>query len=92
MAYDAITQRGAPLSDAALSQLFTEARTRNAWSDRPVAPELLQKLYDLTKFGPTAVNASPARFVLVTSPPDKDRPNLWLVEGQTPTTHNAPGR
>ena len=47
-----------PLSDEALAQLFTEARTRNAWSDRPVAPELLHKLYDLTKFGPTAVNAS----------------------------------
>ena len=30
MAYDALTSRDAPLSDAALSQLFTEARTRNA--------------------------------------------------------------
>jgi hypothetical protein len=30
MAYDAIPQRDAPLSDAALSQLFTEARTRRA--------------------------------------------------------------
>ncbi|MCA0367104.1 MAG: hypothetical protein LCH57_03445, partial [Proteobacteria bacterium] len=39
MAYDALPARDAPLSDAALAQLFTEARTRNAWTDRPVEPE-----------------------------------------------------
>ena len=34
MAYDATHQRDVPLSDAALSQLFTEARTR-AVAGRP---------------------------------------------------------
>ena len=90
MAYDAATQRDAPLSDAALSQLFTEARTRNAWSDRPVAPELLHKLYDLTKFGPTAVNASPARFVFVTSPEAKARLIPLMSEGNRAKTLQAP--
>lgn len=90
MAYDAITQRDAPLSDAALSQLFTEARTRNAWSDRPVATELLQKLYDLTKFGPTALNASPARFVFVTSPEAKARLIPLMGEGNRAKTQQAP--
>ena len=52
MAYDAST-RDAALDDNALAQLFTEARTRNAFSDRPVSTEQLQKLYDLTKFGPS---------------------------------------
>jgi 3-hydroxypropanoate dehydrogenase len=90
MAYDAVTNRDAPLSDAALSQLFTEARTRNAWSDRPVAPELLKKLYDLTKFGPTAVNGSPARFVFVASPEAKARLIPLMSEGNRAKTQQAP--
>ena len=90
MAYDAVTQRDAPLSDAALSQLFTEARTRNAWSDRPVAPELLHKLYDLTKFGPTAVNATPARFLFITSPEAKARLAPLMAEGNRAKTLQAP--
>ena len=90
MAYDAITQRDVPLSDAALSQLFTEARTRNAWTDRPVQPELLRKLYDLTKFGPTAVNAGPARFVFITSPEAKARLVPLMSEGNRAKTQQAP--
>ena len=90
MAYDAISQRDAPLSDAALSQLFTEARTRNGWTDRPVAPELLHKLYDLTKFGPTAVNMTPARFLFVTSPEAKARLVPLMSEGNQAKTAQAP--
>lgn len=90
MAYDAIPQRDAPLSDAALSQLFTEARTRNGWTDRPVAPELLRKLYDLTKFGPTAVNMTPARFLFVTSPEAKARLAPLMSEGNRAKTAQAP--
>lgn len=90
MAYDAIPQRAAPLSDAALSQLFTEARTRNGWTDRPVAPELLRRLYDLTKFGPTAVNMTPARFLFVTSPDAKARLVPLMSEGNRAKTAQAP--
>ena len=90
MAYDAIIQRDAPLSDAALSQLFTEARTRNGWTDRPVAPALLHKLYDLTKFGPTAVNTTPARFLFVTSPEAKARLVPLMSEGNQAKTAQAP--
>ena len=90
MAYDALTHRDAPLSDAALSQLFTEARTRNGWTDRPVAPELLRKLYDLTKFGPTAVNGSPARFVFITSPEAKARLSPLMSEANRAKTLQAP--
>ncbi|ATQ41056.1 malonic semialdehyde reductase [Caulobacter mirabilis] len=57
----------AVLSDAGRDLLFREARTHNGWSDRPIPEALLRELYDLTKFGPTAVNATPARFVFVTS-------------------------
>ncbi|MDQ8028091.1 MAG: malonic semialdehyde reductase [Brevundimonas sp.] len=90
MAFDALTDRDAPLSDAALAQLFTEARSRNGWTDRPVPEALLRKLYDLTKFGPTAVNNTPARFVFVTSPEAKARLIPLMSEGNQAKTAQAP--
>ena len=90
MAFDASAVRDRPLSDSALAQLFTEARTRNAWSDRPVSEDLLRRLYDLTKFGPTAVNATPARFVFLTSPEAKARLAPMMSEGNREKTLQAP--
>lgn len=90
MAFDSTPVRDRPLSDAALAQLFTEARTRNAWSDRPVPEDLLRKLYDLTKFGPTAVNATPARFVFLTSPEARARLAPHMAEANRAKTLQAP--
>lgn len=90
MAFDAVPARDAPLSDAVLGQLFTEARTRNGWTDRPVPEALLRRLYDLTKFGPTAVNNTPARFVFVTSPEAKARLIPLMGEGNQAKTLQAP--
>ena len=61
----------AKLDSPALAQLFTEARTRNGWKTDPLPESLLRELYDLVKFGPTAANSTPARFVFVTSPEAK---------------------
>jgi 3-hydroxypropanoate dehydrogenase len=55
------------LDDLALDQLFRTARTRNAWTDRPVTEQQLRELYDLVKLGPTSSNCCPARFVWVRS-------------------------
>ncbi|HST91635.1 MAG TPA: malonic semialdehyde reductase [Brevundimonas sp.] len=90
MAFDTLTVRDAPLDDRALAQLFTGARTRNAWSDRPVAEPLLRQLYDLTRFGPTAVNATPARFVFLTSPEARARLAPHMSEGNRAKTLQAP--
>lgn len=90
MAFDASPVRDTPLGEAALSQLFTAARTRNAWTDRPVAEPLLRKLYDLTKFGPTAVNATPARFLFLTSPEAKARLAPLMAEQNRAKTLQAP--
>ena len=59
------------LSPEALDQLFLTARTPNEWTDKPVEDDLLHQLYDLFKWGPTASNACPARFVWVRSPEGK---------------------
>lgn len=90
MAFDSAPARDLPLSETALAQLFTEARTRNAWSDRPVSEDLLRRLYDLTKFGPTAVNATPARFVFITSPEAKARLSPFMAEANRAKTLQAP--
>lgn len=90
MAFDSAPARDLPVSDTALEQLFTAARTRNAWSDRPVSEDLIRRLYDLTKFGPTAVNNTPARFVFVTSPEAKARLVPLMSEGNQAKTAQAP--
>jgi 3-hydroxypropanoate dehydrogenase len=61
------------LSAAAFDQLFLEARTRNAFSDRPVPQALIRRLYDVAKMGPTSGNVCPARFVFLTTPAAKAR-------------------
>jgi nitroreductase len=53
------------LDSLILDQLFRAARTRNAWTDRPVTEQQLRELYDLVKFWPTSLNCCPARFVWV---------------------------
>jgi 3-hydroxypropanoate dehydrogenase len=90
MAHDALTTRDAPLSDDALNQLFTGARTRNGWTDRPVSDDLLRRLYDLTKFGPTAVNATPARFLFLASPGARARLAPHMSEANRAKTLRAP--
>lgn len=73
-----------------LAQLFTEARTHNAWQDRPVSDELLQQLYDLLKWAPTAANSAPARFIFVKSAEAKARLKPCLSEGNLEKTLSAP--
>lgn len=78
------------LAENALNQLFTDARTHNAWLDRPVPDELLRELYDLWRWGPTSANCSPARMVFVKSPEAKARLLPALLEGNLDKTRSAP--
>jgi 3-hydroxypropanoate dehydrogenase len=63
----------ARLDDRALDQLFREARTRNGWNPEPLPESTLREIYALMKWGPTAANSTPARFVFVTSPEAKEK-------------------
>ncbi len=55
------------LDDAALDTLFRKARTYSSWAGTTVDDATLHTLYELAKFGPTAANASPTRFVFCRS-------------------------
>ncbi|GAB1406214.1 malonic semialdehyde reductase [Thermomonas brevis] len=78
-----------PLSDPALDQLFRTARTYNAFSG-DIPEQTLRQLYDLLKFGPTAANATPARFVFVKSQEAKQKLAPALDEGNRAKTMAAP--
>ena len=54
------------LDDASLDQLFRAARSYNRWAPELVPEKTIRDLYELLKWGPTAVNCTPARFVFVT--------------------------
>ena len=47
------------VADAALDVIFREARTHSAWLPRPVDDDLLRRVYDLAKMGPTSANTLP---------------------------------
>ncbi|MGL6072005.1 malonic semialdehyde reductase [Craterilacuibacter sp.] len=79
-----------PLSPAAIAQLFIQARTHSHWQPRTISPDLLQQLYTLTRLCPTSANASPARFVFITSPQAKAALAPHLAPGNQAKTMQAP--
>lgn len=80
----------ATLTDEALDILFCEARSHNAWQDKPVTDDLLKQLYDLVKMGPTSANSCPARFVFIKSGEAKEQLKACLDEGNVEKSMTAP--
>lgn len=68
----AVTMPGS-IPDEALDQIFLQARTHNAWLPKPVPLQLLHKIYELARIGPTSANTSPARFVFLTTPESENK-------------------
>jgi 3-hydroxypropanoate dehydrogenase len=73
-----------------IEQLFTAARTQNGYRPTPVADETLRQLYDLVKWGPTAANSTPARFVFVRSEEAKARLLACVSHGNVQKVREAP--
>jgi 3-hydroxypropanoate dehydrogenase len=82
--------RHAPLGAAAHAQLFTAARTHNAFQDRPVPDALLREALDLAKMGPTAANQQPLRVVFLRSREAKERLRPAMAPGNVEKTMAAP--
>jgi 3-hydroxypropanoate dehydrogenase len=82
--------RHTPLAGAALSQLFHDARTHNAFLDRPVPEALLREALDLAKMGPTAANQQPLRMVFLRSTAAKERLRPAMAPGNVDKTMAAP--
>lgn len=78
------------LNDAALDQILRSARTFNKFQDKPVSDATLQALYELAKWGPTSMNAQPARIVFVRSAEAKAKLKQALMPGNLDKTLAAP--
>ncbi|WP_051468280.1 malonic semialdehyde reductase [Actinomadura oligospora] len=78
------------LDATAQDLLFREARTANTFDAEPVSDEQLQAIYDLVKFGPTAMNSQPMRLVAVRTPEARERLVRHMSEGNRPKTATAP--
>jgi 3-hydroxypropanoate dehydrogenase len=80
----------APLPPEVLDQLFRQARTVHAFDPAPVDDVTIHQLYDLLKWGPTAFNAQPARYLFLRSPEAKARLGPALSSGNRDKTLAAP--
>ena len=78
------------LDQRAFNVLFNDARTHMEWQAGPVTDGDLREIYHLAKWGPTAANANPARFVFIRSPQAKERLKPHLAEGNVTKTMSAP--
>lgn len=61
------------LGDSAFDILFRNARTQNGFSNDPVSDELLKRLWEITRMGPTSMNCQPARILFLRTPAAKAR-------------------
>jgi 3-hydroxypropanoate dehydrogenase len=78
------------MNNDGLDLIFRNARTYNAWQDRPVEDALLQQVYDLARMGPTSANMCPLRIVFVKSREAKERLRPALDAGNVDKTMKAP--
>jgi 3-hydroxypropanoate dehydrogenase len=76
-------------SEADLDLIFRAARTQRSWHPEAIAEELLRRVYDLAKMGPTSANCSPARFIFVVSPEGKEKLRPALSAGNVTQTMTA---
>ncbi|MFZ3117656.1 MAG: malonic semialdehyde reductase [Variovorax sp.] len=79
-----------PLPDQTLAHLFTEARTFSTFLDRPVSDDVLHRLYETAKWGPTSMNCQPARWVFVRSEAEKARLVQVVAPGNQDKVRAAP--
>ncbi|MBY0510953.1 MAG: malonic semialdehyde reductase [Rhodospirillaceae bacterium] len=78
------------VDNAGLDLIFNTARTQNSWHPQAVAQDLLRRVYDLAKMGPTSANCSPARFIFVISKDGKEKLKPAVSEGNLEKTMAAP--
>jgi 3-hydroxypropanoate dehydrogenase len=78
------------LSEDAVAQLFTEARSFTSWTEKPVDDQTLHEIYDLMKMGPTSANLSPARLIFVRSPEAKTKLLACVSPANVEKVRSAP--
>ncbi|MGB5706030.1 MAG: malonic semialdehyde reductase [Arenicellales bacterium] len=78
------------ISQEALGQILSEARTYPGWLDQPVEDDLLRRLYELARWGPTSMNTQPMRLLFVKSTEAKKKLLQAVAPGNIPKVEAAP--
>ena len=78
------------IDDVSFDLILCAARTHSVWLDKPVAPALLQQIYDMAKWGPTSMNCCPLRITFVSSADAKAKLKPCLMPGNVDKTMQAP--
>jgi 3-hydroxypropanoate dehydrogenase len=73
-----------------IDNLFLKHRTCYDFSDRAVSNELLQEIYDVSKFGSTSFNGLPLRVIFVTSAEQRSHILECMMPGNVEKTKTAP--
>ncbi len=84
------TEQLLELSEEAQDLLFRQARTANSFTDEPVTDEQVQAVYEVVKYGPTAMNSQPLRVLLIRSEQARQRLVAHMAEGNKAKTLAAP--
>ncbi|MDR7382514.1 malonic semialdehyde reductase [Promicromonospora iranensis] len=81
---------GLAIDDATADRLFRTARTVTTFAGSDVTDEQLAAVYDLIKWGPTSMNVSPLRVLVVRTPEARERLVANMPEGNRERVANAP--
>src|SRR5258705_13064491 len=87
---DTIPAKPRRIEDGDLRRLFLDARTHNAWLDRPVPDVVLAEIYEIAKFGPTSMNTQPIRLTFLRTAAAKARLRPYLGPANVDNTMAAP--
>lgn len=78
------------IDDATADRLFRTARTVTTFAESDVTDEQLAAVYDLIKWGPTSMNVSPLRVLVVRTPEARRRLVANVPEGNQERVAKAP--
>jgi len=70
--------------------VFHDARTVNTFTDGEVTDEQVRAVWDVVRWGPTAMNSLPMRLLLVRSPEARERLVAHMADGNKAKTLRAP--
>jgi 3-hydroxypropanoate dehydrogenase len=78
------------VADDVADLLFRQARTIGAFTDEPVTDEELAAVYELVKWGPTALNTTPLRLLVVRTAEARERLSKHVNDGNRDRVLAAP--
>ncbi len=78
------------LTDQGFDLLFRTARTANGWLDKQVSDDLLHKIHDDMRWGPTSANSCPLRIVFLKTEAAKTRLKPFLMPSNVDKVMTSP--